>query len=265
MQELLRFKTSLLETYFFPHGHGLIDAQGKVSRKSQIGTIEIPVVADDGSRWRFEHRFRLYLNDQIGFRKRGDHQLIGISSNIRLFTRNMHDVTPSRAVLVALHEMTHMIFAMIRRFEQWLGTIGAKGAARLLSQAPWRLLDLSGFVTHRVRLERHMRDLQRVLPIPMQSGDLAASLVGEAFAQIFGVIVDEAIARSSHAKGSKRGSAIPPTFDFSPKEFIKYYVLERGFAITQKQLNSPEAQQIFVQMTSDVDALAAALRIQLDR
>jgi hypothetical protein len=84
-QELLRFMTSLLETYFFPRGHGLVDAQGKVLGKSQVGTVAIPVEAEDGSSWRFEHSFRLYLNDQIGFRKNGDHQLIGVSSNIRLF------------------------------------------------------------------------------------------------------------------------------------------------------------------------------------
>jgi hypothetical protein len=128
---------------------------------------------------------------------------------------------------------------------------------------PWRLLDLSGFAAHRVRLERHVRDLQRVLPIPMQAAELAASLVEEAFAYIFGVIVDEAIARSSHAKERKRGPAILPTFNFSPKVFIRYYVLERGFAVTEKQLDSREAQQIFVRMTSDVDALAAALRTHL--
>jgi hypothetical protein len=161
--------------------------------------------------------------------------------------------------------MTHMTLAMIWRFEHWLGTIGAKGAARLLSQRPWRLLDLSGFAPHRVRLERHVRDLLRVLPIPMQPGELAASLVGEAFAYMFGVIVEEAMARSSHAKKGQRGPAVlPPSGGFSPEAFITSYVLERGFNVTAKQLKSGAAQQIFVRMTSDVDALAAALRTHLD-
>jgi len=261
-QELLRFMTSLLEN-FFPHGHGLVDAQAKVLRQSQKATVEIPVEAKDGSRWSFEYYVRLYLNDQIGFRKSGEH-LTGHFSSIRLFTRALHEATPSRAALVALHEMTHMMFAMIRRFEHWLDTIGAAGAARLLSRQPWRLLVLSGFAAHQERLERHVRDLLRVLPIPMQAGELAASLIEEAFAYMFGVIVGEAIARSSHAKKGMRGPAVLVSAAFPPKEFIKAYVLERGFAVTEKQLNSREAQQIFERMTSDVDALATALRAHLD-
>jgi hypothetical protein len=47
------------------------------------------------------------------------------------------------------------------------------------------------------------------------------------------------------------------------KEFIRYDVLERGSAVTEKHLVSREAQQIFVPMTSAVDALAAALRTHL--
>lgn len=261
-QELLRFMASLLEN-FFPRGHGLIDAQAKVLRNSQIGRVEIPVIAKDGSRWTFQHRVRLYLSDQIGFRRRGDHYT-GTFSSIRLFTRELHETTPRNAVSTALHEMTHMMFAMIRRFEHWLGTIGAEGAARLLSRQPWRLLVLSGFAAHRERLERHVGDLLRVLPIPMQAGELAASLVEEAFAFIFSVIVDEAIAKSLHAKERKRGPAVLPSKGFSPEAFITYYVLERGFAVTMQQLTSPAAQQIFKQMTSDVDALAAALRTHLD-
>jgi hypothetical protein len=261
-QELLRFMTSLLEN-FLPRGHGLIDAQGKVLQQSQKATVEIPVEAKDGSRWRFEHRVRLYLSEQIGFRKRGDHY-VGNFSSIRLFTRELHKTTPRGAVSTALHEMTHMMFAMIRRFERWLGTIGAEGAARLLSRQPWRLLVLSGFSAHRERLERHLRDLLRVLPIPMQATELAASLVEEAFAFIFGVIVDEAIARSLHEKETKRGPDVLQSKGFSPEAFITYYVLERGFAVTKQQLASPEAQQIFKQMTTDVDALATALRTHLD-
>lgn len=157
-----------------------------------------------------------------------------------------------------------MTFAMIRHFEQWLGTIGAQGGARLLSRQPWRLLVLSGFTTHRERLERHVRDLLRVLPIPMQAAELATSLVEEAFAFIFGVIVDEAIARAVHAKKRKRGPAVLQSKGFSPEAFITYYVFERGFAVTKQQLTSPEAQVIYKQMTSDVDALAAALRVHLD-
>src|SRR5919109_3468247 len=41
-QDLLRFMTSLL-TKFFPPGHGLVDAQGKVLRQSQKATIQINV------------------------------------------------------------------------------------------------------------------------------------------------------------------------------------------------------------------------------
>src|SRR5262245_21701798 len=63
-QELLSFMMSPLEN-FFPRGHGLVDAQGKVLRQSQPATVMVPVLAKDGSRWPFEHRVRLYLTDQI--------------------------------------------------------------------------------------------------------------------------------------------------------------------------------------------------------
>jgi hypothetical protein len=252
-QELLRFMTSLLDN-FFPRGHGLVDAQGKVLRQSQKATVQVNVTAKDGSRWPFEHRVRLYLTDQIPDRKvRGEH-LIAIFSSIRLFTRELHAAIPRGTVLVALHEMTHMMFAMMRRFEQ---RFGEETAARFLSQQPWRLLVLSGFTAHRQRLERHVRDLLRVLPIPMGAAELAASLVEEAFAYMFGVVVDEAIAWLS------RGP-IRPSSGFSPEQFIRDYVLERGFNVTQQQFKSTAAQQIFQRMTADVAALAAALRAHLD-
>jgi len=47
-QELLRFVTSLLEN-FFPRGHGLVDAQGKVLRQSQKATVQDNVRAKDSS------------------------------------------------------------------------------------------------------------------------------------------------------------------------------------------------------------------------
>jgi hypothetical protein len=260
-QELLRFMTSLLEN-FFPHGHGLVDARGMVLRQSKIGTVVVPMVARDGSRWPpFEYRVRLYLSDQIADHNLGGRHMTGNFSSIRLFTRALHETTPSRAALTALHEMTHMMFAMLRSLEHLRG---GDTAAQLLSRESWRLLDLSGFAGHRGRLERHLRDLLRVLPIPTQVGELAASLVEEAFAYVFGVIIDEAIARSSHAKKRKRGPAILATYGFSPERLIEHYVLERNFSVTKKQLNAQAAQQIFVRMTSDVDALAAALRAHID-
>jgi hypothetical protein len=258
-KELLRFMTSLLGN-FFPRGHGLIDAQAKVLRQSQRATVQINVTGKDGSLWPFEHRARLYLSDQTGFRKRGEH-LEGHFSSIRLFTREFNEATPSRAVLVALHEMTHMMFAMIRRFEQ---RFGAETAARLLSRQPWRLLVLTGFAAHRERLERRVSDLLQVLPIPMRAAGLAASLIEETFAAIFETMVGEAIAQSPRATKGRRGDADLLTYDFSPPNLISYYVLERGFAVTKKQLASRQAQQIFEEMTNDVAAMASALRAHLD-
>jgi hypothetical protein len=262
-QELLRFMTSLLETYFFPRGHGLVDAQGKVLRQSKVGTIAVPVMAKDGSHWpQFEYRVRLSLSDlHVDPKLRGRH-MTGHFSYINLFTRTLSGTTPSRSVLTALHEMIHMMFAMVHSLERLRG---ADTAAQLLSREPWRLLDLSGFAGYRGRLERHVRDMLRILPIPMQAGELAASLVEEAFAFIFGVIVDEAIAMSLHAKARKRGPALLPSSGFSPEAFITDYVLERGFAVTKQQLASPAARLTYKQMTSDVDALAAALRAHIER
>lgn len=78
-QELLRFMTSLLETYFFPRGHGLIDAQGKVLRQSQKATVEIPVEAKDGSRWRFSIASGSLSVNRSGL-ARGAITMVGISA-----------------------------------------------------------------------------------------------------------------------------------------------------------------------------------------
>ena len=260
-QDLLRFMVSLLDN-FFPVGHGLVDEKGAVLRQSQKATIQINVRANDGSLWPFEHRIRLYLADHIPDPRIRGELMTGIFSSIRLFTREMKDGSPRDAIRTAVHEMTHMMFAMIRRFEQ---RFGAETAARLLSRQPWRLLVLSGFELRRERLERHVRDLLRVLPIPMQAPELATSLIEEAFAFMFGVMIDEAIAVSSRLPKPGSGPAILVSVDFSPKQFLRFYVLERGFAVTEKQLNSRGAQQIFERMTGDVGALAAALRAHLER
>jgi len=260
-QALLRFMASQLEA-FFPRGHGLVDAKGNVLRPSQIATVQVPMIGkDNAGPPPFEYRVRLYLSDQMVDPKLRGRHMTGHFSGIRLFTRALYGAIPSRSVLTALHEMIHMMFAMVRSLERLRG---ADKAAQLLSREPWRLLDLSGFAGHRGRLERHLLDLLRVLPIPMQAGELAASLVEEALAYVFGAIVGEAIARSSHARKGKRGPAVLPSAGFSPEEFITSYVLERGFSVTKKDLASRGARQIFGRMTSDVEALAAALRAHLE-
>ena len=259
-QDLVRFMASQLEG-FFPRGHGLVDTTGKVLRQSQIATIQVPVAGKDNAGWPpFEYRVRVYLSDQPADPKLRGRHMTGHFSSIRLFTRTLAGTIPSRSVLTPLHEMTHMMFAMVRSLARLRG---ADKAAQLLSREPWRLLDLRGFAGHQSRLERHVRDLLRVLPIPMQAAELAASLVEEAFASVLAVTIDEAIARSSHAKRGKRGPAILPSGAFSPEEFITSYVLERGFTVTKRLLSSQEARKIFARMTSDVDALAAALRAHL--
>jgi hypothetical protein len=258
-QELLTFLIALLNN-FFPTGHGLIDVRAKVLRQSHKATVQVNVRDREGTLWPFEHRARLYLSDQSGFRASGDHHT-GIFSSIRLFTRVLQDTTSTRAGLVAIHEMVHMMFAMIRRFDH---RFGVETNARLLSRQPWQLLILSGFAAHRERLERHVRDLLRVLPIPMEASALATSLIEEAFAAMFEVTVDEAVARSLVTKPSRMQTTILVTADFPPREFLRYYVLERGFAVTEKQLRSEDAQKIFKRMTSDVEALARALRAHLN-
>ena len=260
-QELLRFMTSLLETNFFPRGHGLIDDQGKVLQRSKLGMVAVPITSRDGSQWpAFEYRVRLYLSDQIVDPNLRGRHFTGHFSVISLFTRSLHGAPSTRTVITALHELIHMAFAMTRNLEQLRGK---DIAAKLLSRDPWRLLDLSGFRVHQQRLERHLSDLLRVLPIPRRAAELAAPLVEEAFAFMFGVLVDEAIARSIHAKAKKRGPAVLPTADFSPEALITTYVLERGFNVTREQLKARGAQQIFLRMMSDVEALGAALRMHL--
>ena len=136
-QELLRFMTSLLEN-FFPRGHGLVDVPREsltaVENRDSRGSRN----CRGRSRWPpFEYRVRLDLSDQIADPNLRGRHMTGNFSGVGFFTRALHGTTPSRAVLTALHEMTHMMFAMVRSLEEPArrGHSGAASFAKALALA----------------------------------------------------------------------------------------------------------------------------------
>jgi hypothetical protein len=97
----------------------------------------------------------------------------------------------------------------------------------------------------------------------MQAAELAASLVEEALAFMFGVIVDEAIARSVTRK---RESADPPYYPLSTfrrKGSSRSTCSNVRSTYTRNCSRSEEPSRSSRGMSSDVDALAAALRTHL--
>jgi monoamine oxidase len=245
-RELIRFLVSTLK-FFFPRGYGRIGPDGNASRQPVKAAIR-----RQGQRFEpFDHRLRLYLSPRTPEEeKAGEHQR-GNSSSIVLFAPRLDGETSTRASGVALHEMAHMARHMVRRLTKHSET----DARRFLAQDPWRLLDLRGFEVNRVRIERHLPELLRVVPIPETARVLADSLIEETFAYVIVAIVDEAIALAV----SKDVSV-----GFSAETLIRGYVLHR-YDVSKKQLASPAAVAIYQQMTGEVEELGNAMRTHLER
>lgn len=254
LRELVRFLVSMLTTHFFPDGHGRLDSDGDRLRAPAVGKIVF-------KRWpRFEHRVLLSLSAQPPGERNGVHFRKHFSS-IVLFAHALDGMTDPRAAGEALHEMAHMTRWMILRLKK---SVGDTEAQVMLRDAPWRLFDLSGFTSLGERMEKLVPPLLKVLPVTDPPSSVAASLIEESLPYVLGAIVDEAIARDVHKRSGVKGPAVLPTFDFSPTELVRSYVLHRH-NITRKQLTTAAATSALAQLEDVVRELGTAMRAHLEQ
>jgi monoamine oxidase len=254
-RELLAFVVSLLRAHFFPNGYGIVDATGKVVRASARAIVEMQVEKADGSRWPFEHRVRLSISAKPpdSARRAGEHRG-AFFSVITLFVGVFDGVCASAAAGVAVHEIVHMLFSMLRRLREQFGD---DTAHRFLATDPWRQLDMRSFTDESDALAAALDDLLKVLRLPVTTTELARSLVEEAFAYTMGREFSRAIeaADAAHKSGPKVVIDAVSVADL----LVRAYVLERS-SVAATVLAEPAVAEAVRRLAPAIEALTDAMR-----
>jgi monoamine oxidase len=253
---LLRFVLSLLQAQFFPRGHGLIDAQGKVLKTARRGRIETQVERADGSRWPFDHGMRVWLSARRpdDARVAGRHSAAGISSVVTLYTQDLGTLSNSSAAALVVHEFVHLLLAMVRQLRK---SQGDDAARRFLAREPWQRLDARRFKAHQQALAAALGPLQRLLTMQAGADELADSLVGEAMAYTLGQWLASAM---DAAAASRRGGPKLTWTSVSITDLlVRQYVLERSpqFAAS---LGTPALRDAVARIKPPLDVLVDAVR-----
>jgi len=212
------------------------------------------------------------MSDQHSPSSAGDHRAIGDrASRIRLYARQLASARPQELVGVAIHEMTHMMRAVVRSF---VGRFGATAA----SEFPWRktapLLDFNGFDSHRAKMEANFTRLIAVLEKQANvrfDGNFAAfragQLLEEVLAHVFTARVGEAMAEADASKKAKKGlgRGVGVSLGFEPMGFLNHYISSHWFSAPAliSALKSPQAQSVIRGMSDDLRAIVSAMETQV--
>lgn len=215
--ELLRFAVSLLRTHFFPKGHGLIDAAGRVGRQAPAARIAMRLRQRDGSPVPFEHRVRLWIDARAAdpATVAGRHA-DALFSSITLHAPAFTALAPAVALQHAVHEVLHMLFTLADRLRQHHGSTMADA---FLQKDPWSLLDLRRWERWRSRLEQALQPLLHLLGSQEPAADAAARLVEEAFCYTGGMHLRFALERGG--KSGITASSVTETL-------VRHYVMDRA-------------------------------------
>src|SRR5215471_1605701 len=162
---------------FFPTGFGILNEKGEAVKGSARLRFETIIRQPGGAVSRpYLYDVRLFMSDQDAPFKSGDHRPIGDwASQIRLYARSIAGARPQEMVGVAIHEMTHMLRAIVRSF---VGKFGAAAAGEF----PWRgtaaLLNFGGFAADRAKMEGHfarlVATLERQANVRFKEGNVAS-------------------------------------------------------------------------------------------
>jgi len=236
-KELLRQMVGGLGT-FFPTGFGVLNEKGEAVKGSARLRFETNIRQPGGAISQvYIYDVRLFMSDQHSPSAAGDHHAIGDrASRIRLYARQLARTRPQELVGVAIHEMTHMLRALVRSF---VGRFGAAAA----SEFPWRetapLLDFSGLDSYRAKMEAHFARLIAVLEKQANvrfDGNFAAfragQLLEEVLAHVFTARVGEAMAEADASKKAKggRGRGVGVSLGFEPMGFLNHYISSHWFS-----------------------------------
>src|SRR2546426_25144 len=160
-QELLQQMIEGLRT-FFPTGFGVLNEKGEAVTGSARLRFETNIRQPGGAISRpYLYDVRLFMSDQDSPFASGDQRSIGDwASQIRLYARLLSSARPQELVGVAIHEMTHMLRALVLSF---VGRFGAASASEFPSRGTASLLNFSGFAAHRAKMEGHFARLVMAL------------------------------------------------------------------------------------------------------
>jgi V8-like Glu-specific endopeptidase len=251
-RQLLEFAVSILQTHFFPNGHGVIDGAGRVTRPSARARIEMVIEKPDGSRWPFMHRVQLSISARPARSGRwaGEHGG-AFFSVITLFSDQFAGVSAAAAAGAAVHEVVHMMFSLQRRLR---ARDGDAVADRFIAVQPWRQLDLRPFAAQREALLAPLAELVRLLALPATPAQFADSLVEEAFCYMIG----ETLRRAIDATG-RPGPRVMIDSVSMTGVLVRNYVVERS-ELPGSALSTPAVAAAMKRLAPAVEALSEAMR-----
>ncbi len=271
-QELLQQMIEGLRT-FFPSGFGVLNQQGEAVTGSARLRFETVIRQPGGVVSRpYLYDVRLFVSDQDSPFASGDHRAIGDwSSRIQLYARPLSSARPQEMVGVAIHEMTHMLRAVVRSFE---GKFGLAAAAEFPSRGTRSLLNFIGFAAPRAKMEGHFA---RLITILEKQGNvrfegnvasfIADKLLEEVLAYVFTARVGEAIAEADARRMAKRtrGPGIGISVGFVPVTFLKSYIRRHWLRdpALKAALETTEAQRAIADMSDDLLAIVSAMETQV--
>lgn len=254
-RELLGFAISLLQTHFFPKGHGVIGAGGEVLQRSAGALVLMRFPGAEGSPPPFEHRLRLWITA----RPAPDAELAGrhdeaLFSRITLYAQTLRDAGAAVAARVAVHEVLHMMFTFVERLRR---DRGDRIADRMLAGEPWRQLDLRRYASQRQALLAPLAELRKSLRLDAGAERLADQLVEEALAYALGQQLDLALQRSASA--GQPGPKIHVDAVSVAHMLIRRMLSERH-RLPQAALRSASVQAAANALAAGIDGLSAAMR-----
>src|SRR5215813_12999472 len=272
-KELLQQMIEGLRT-FFPTGFGVLNEKGEAVKGSARLRFETIIRQPGGAVARpYLYDVRLFLSDQDAPFKSGDHRPIGDwASQIRLYARQIAGARPQEMVGVAIHEMTHMLRALVRSF---VGKFGAAAAGEFPSRGTAALLNFGGFAANRAKMEGHfarfVATLERQANVRFKEGIVSSlitdKLLEEVLAYVFTTRVGEAMAEDEARKMAKkrRGPGIGVGVGFVPMTFLKNYIRRHWLsdpALTPA-LETTAAQRAIANMSDDLRAIVSSMETQV--
>jgi hypothetical protein len=258
---------------FFPTGFGVLNEKGEAVKGSARLRFETNVRQPGGAISQvYIYDARLFMSDQHSPSAAGDHRAIGDrASRIQLHAQQLARTRPQELVGLAIHEMTHVLRALVRSF---VGRFGATAA----TEFPWLetgpLLDFSGFDSRRAKMEAHFARL--ILVFEKQAnvrfdGNFASfragQLLEEVLAYVFTDRVGDAIAKADATKKAKRGpgGGIGLGVAFEPMKFLNEYIHSHWFSDPAliSAPKSSQAQSVIRGMSDDLRAIVSAMETRV--
>src|SRR5262245_48236147 len=271
-KELLQQMIEGLRT-FFPTGFGILNEKGEAVKGSARLRFETIIRQPGGAVSRpYLYDVRLFMSDQNAPFKGGDHRSIGDwASRIQLYARQISGARPQEMVGVAIHEMTHMLRALVRSFA---GKFGAAAASEFPSRGIAALLNFSGFAANRAKMEGHFARLVAILESQANirfEGNVASliadKLLEEVLAYVFTTRVSVAMAEDEARKMAKktRGPGIGVGVGFEPMAFLKNYIRRHWLSdpALKAALETTAAQRAIADMSDDLRMIVSAMEKQV--